>query len=363
MAHAGSDASLESAAAGVAGTSLASGGNAMAGQAGLTGQSGAAVGQAGSLGQSGSLACGAGQPPEELAPPSDPEPIGADSGAVTVLNDGDVDQAATDVNRISAGAGMTSGEQNGASVWKASQPGAWLEYSVHAESAGTYAINVVYFALQPGGAADVLVDDAKAGSVTFAPSAEVGGYGGIANGFCRGLGTTASLRSGLSRIRIAFKPGSAAVEVLGLQLNFAGLLLSDAGKLQRLSASSKTRLDPAAASDFYRMNYRESSSSWPAQRSFCLVEYLVEAEAGTYALSMKYAGASQGGCSGVRYLVNGRSQAELALDTGAGVTAPQRLELPCGVSRLSIRNANYLAGGEFCGYGADYGEVELTPVP
>jgi hypothetical protein len=47
------------------------------------------------------------------------------------------------------------------------------------------------------------------------------------------------------------------------------------------------------------------------------------------------------------------------LDQAATVTSPVMLDLPCGISRISIRDPNYV-DGEFCSFGAMFGVVELT---
>jgi len=309
------------------------------------------------------IVCGKVVPPAGQDPPVHPDAIATDSGAVTTLNDGDVDLAATNVTLISAGAGMSQGAQGASTVWKWKQAGAFLEYSLKAVTAGTYAVNVVYFAAQEGGAADVLLGGTSVGKVTFETTAKVGGYGGIPNGLSRGLGTAVNLVVGLNKIRIAFTPRSTPVDVLGLQVNFSGHALPNAAKVQHLSTSATTALQTDAPSDSYRIHYTPNAGSWNCQRSFCLVEYLVETEsAGAYVLTMKYAGASTE-CSGVRFLVDGQPAAELQLPPGSGVSAAKTIQLPCGVSRLSVRNANYLMNGDYCAYGAEYGEVDLKPAP
>jgi len=309
------------------------------------------------------IVCGKVVPPAEQDPPVHPDVIATDSGAVTTLNDGDVDLAATNVTLISAGAGMSQGAQGASTVWKWKQAGAFLEYSLNAVTAGTYAVNVVYFAAQEGGAADVLLGGASVGKVTFGTTAKVGGYGGIPNGLSRGLGTAMNLVAGVNKIRIAFSARSTPVDVLGLQVNFSGHALPNAAKIQHLSTSATTALQTDAPSDSYRIHYTPNARAWNCQRSFCLVEYLVETEAAvTYALTMKYAGASTE-CSGVRFLVDGQPAAELQLAPGSGVSGAKTIQLPCGVSRLSVRNANYLMNGDYCAYVAEYCEVDLKPVP
>jgi hypothetical protein len=56
------------------------------------------------------------------------------------------------------------------------------------------------------------------------------------------------------------------------------------------------------------------------------------------------------------------SLAVFRLDQAATVTSPVEMDLPCGVSRISVRNPNYVEG-EFCSYGAMFGVVELARVP
>jgi hypothetical protein len=306
-------------------------------------------------------ACGASAGPIEPEPAAAPDPIAADANAITAINDGDVDQAATNVIAISAGAGMSQGMQGTSTVWKLEQPGAFLEYTLKVVTAGTYTINTVYFAAEDGGIADVLLNGAKVAQVAFGTTAKVGGYGGIPNGLSRGPGTAMSLASGTNKVRIAFTARSAAVDVLGLQVNYSGRALPSAAKIQPLAA--QTLLQSDAPSDFYRIHYDPSVASWNCQRTFCLVEYFVETEkAGSYSVTMKYAGASTE-CSGVRFLVDGQPQIDFQLPPGAGTSPSKAIQLPCGVSRLSIRNANYLTGGAYCGYGAQYGEVELKLLP
>jgi hypothetical protein len=364
VSQAGTGASV---AAGTGGDDVGGGGGSAGagsgGQIGTFAPDGSIAGFAGGPSEAGAaIVCGKAAP-AEVDPPVHPDAIAADSGAVTTLNDGDVDQAATNVTQISAGAGMSQGTQGPSTVWKWKQAGAFLEYSLKAVTAGTYTVNVVYFAAQEGGAADVLLNGASVGKVTFGTTVKVGGYGGIPNGLSRGLGTAASLVAGTNKVRIAFTPRSTAVDVLGLQVNYSGRALPDAAKIQRLSPSAQTALRPDAPSDFYRIHYTPSTEAWNCQRSYCLVEYLVEAEmAGAYALTMKYAGASTQ-CSGLQLLVDGQPQTDFQLPPGSGVTPPKTIHLPCGVSRLTVRNANYLTGGEYCAYGAEYGEVDLKPVP
>jgi hypothetical protein len=309
------------------------------------------------------IVCGKATTPVEQDPPVHPDAIVADSGALTTLNDGDVDQAATNVTLISAGAGISQGTQGQSTVWKWKQAGAYLEYSLKAITAGTYSVNVVYFSAQEGGTADVLLNGTSIGQVTFGTTAKVGGYGGIPNGLSRGPGSAASFAAGTNKVRIAFTPRSTPVDVLGLQVNFSGRTLPDAAKAQRLSSTAETALKPDAPSDFYRIHYTPSAASWNCQRTFCLVEYVVEtAKAGAYAFSMKYAGASTQ-CSGLQVVVDGQPQTDFQLPPGSGVSPTKTIQLPCGVSRLTVRNANYLTGDKYCGYGAEYGEVDLMPVP
>jgi hypothetical protein len=323
---------------------------------------GSAFGDSGGSAEAGTVsACGVSAGPTEPEPAVHPDPVTADTNAVTAINDGDVDQAATNVTAISAGAGMSPGMQGTSAVWKLEQPGAFLEYSLKVVTAGTYTVNAVYFAAADGGVGDVLLNGAKVGEVTFGTTAKLGGYGGIPNGLSRGPGTAMSLVSGINKVRLAFTARSAPVDVLGLQVNYSGRALPNAAKIQPLAA--QTILQSDAPSDFYRIHYDPNVASWNCQRTFCLVEYLVETQkAGRYSVTMKYAGASNE-CSGVRFLVDGQPQADFQLPPGAGTSPSETIQLPCGVSRLSIRNANYLTGGAYCGYGAQYGQVELKLLP
>ena len=279
---------------------------------------------------------------------------------MTTINDGDVDQAATNVSAVSQGAGMSQGTQGSSAVWKWKQAGAFLEYTLKAVTAGTYTVNFVYFAAQEGGSADVLLNGTNVGKVTFGTTAKVGGYGGIPNGLSRGPGTAMSLVAGTNKVRIAFTSRSAPIDVFGLQVNF-------------LVKRCLTRPDPTLV----------DANSLAGRRAFRLLSNPLHPQLSIVELSEVilprgvFRRDREGRKLRAHHEVRGRGHRVLgrafprqrraaggaSLPPGAGVTGAKTIQLPCGVSRLSIRNANYLTGGAYCAYGAQYGQVELKPLP
>lgn len=315
--------------------------------------------------------CGQANAPLGQDPAVKPDPISVNGSVpVKTLNAGDWDQSITQITAFSAGAGMVRGTELPANTntggwdsrtpWKWKQPGAFLEYAVNAAGAGTYSINVIYAAAADGGRADILLNGARAGRVTFRNSKTAGGYGGIPAGLSRSQGTVTTFPAGPNKIRVAFTADSTPVDVLGIQVNASGHVLQDGGKVQPLKPAAPTTLQIDAPSDFYRGNYSPSRHAWPS-RSFFLVEYLVQAEkAGAYELTMDYRAPPE--CAGAEFLVDGQVQGAVKFIPGSGVTRPKMIRLPCGASRVTVRNPNYL-NGVYCGFGGDFGRVHLKPLP
>jgi hypothetical protein len=298
--------------------------------------------------------------PEPMLPPA---PVAMDSAAQTTLKSGNFDDAATNVLTPSSAAGVKQTTRNGAALWQSTEPGAWLEYTVDAVESGSYSFVVMYYSAEPGGIATISVDDVKIGVSRFASKEVAGEYGGVPNCCARGHGVIANLGVGAHRVRVSVSPRSTPLEIYGLQINFAGQRLANAGKLHALPATSEpTSLPPDGVTDFYRMNYDAAKQAWPCQKSFCRVEYLVSPAApGRYELSLHYEKIDQQ-CMGVGISLEDESTAVFRLAQAANVTTPVVLDLPCGVSRISIRDPNYVEG-EFCSFGALFGAVELTRAP
>lgn len=327
------------------------------GGSGGTSSSGGTSGLGGMSGSAGTVPAACGKLPEPaLGPPLpvNPSPIVVKSTTVTPVIADSPAFSRTKVHEISAGAGMVSAVERTAGsakdqVWVWKEPGAFLEYTVRVDKAATYAISVYARAEKAGGVAEVFVNGAKRGALGFPVSSD----------FPRGHSVMADLAVGVSKIRVAFTASSAPVDVWRIHLNFGGAMLPNAGKVHCLSTSAPVALAPDSPSDFFRTAYDPKQRDWPCLKSFCGLEYLVEApKDGRYEITMKY---SAGGCTGVEFVVAGKSWAVVKFDPGARVTPPKTIELPSGISRLELRNPNYI-NGEFCG-GGSYGEVTLKPLP
>ncbi len=365
-------------AAGAAGSGLPGAGSSAAGGSGDAGSLGGAASggapsggvgstagaaQAGAAAVAGSTACSAQAMPE-------PEPAGAptptlggiDAGAKTSLKSGNYDDAATNVLAVSSAAGVKSSTRNGAALWQTTESGAWLEYMVEAATPGSYAIVVMYYAAEAGGIVTTSVDGANVGVSRFTSRELAGEYGGVPNCCARGHGVLTTLGVGVHHVRVSVSPRSKPLEIYGLQINFAGQQLAHGGQVHAVSATAAvTTLPVDGVSDFYRMNYDAANQAWPCQKSFCRVEYLVSPDApGRYRVALHYQKIDNQ-CMGLGLQLEDESKAVFRLEQDASVTAPVELELPCGVSRISLRDPNYVEG-EFCSFGALFGSVELTPV-
>lgn len=306
--------------------------------------------------------CGAAAMPEpqpELPPP----PVQMEAAPTTTLKSGNFDDAATNVLTPARAAGVKATTRNGSALWQSAEPGAWLEYSVEALEPGSYSFVIMYYSAEPGGIATISVDDVEIGVARFATKEVAGEYGGVPNCCARGHGLMANLTAGAHRVRVSVSPRSTPLEIYGLQINYAGQQLANGGKVHALPATSEpTSLPADGVTDFYRMNYDAAKQAWPCQKSFCRVEYLVSpAEPGRYQLSLRYEKIDQQ-CMGVGIALEDESKAIFRLEQAGNLTAPVSLDLPCGVSRISIRDPNYV-DGEFCSFGALFGAVELTRAP
>ena len=310
----------------------------------------------------GSALCGEPIAPEP-EPATPPDAIALDAAAKTTLNAGNFDDAATNVLAPSTGAGFEQGTRSGAALWQWAQSGAWLQYSVEVAKAGSYSVVVMYYSAEPDGVATISVDGTAVGVVRFGARDAVGEYGGVPGCCSRGHGVMASLSAGSHEVRVMVSPRSVPLDVYGLQLNFAGQELASGGKVHVLpGATPKTALPADGVTDFYRMNFNAEQQAWPCEKSFCRVEYLVQPEqAGRYAVSMGYT-KHDSQCMGLGLQLEDESLAVFRLDQAATVSPPVEMDLPCGTSRISIRNPNYVEG-EFCSYGAMFGVVELTRAP
>lgn len=346
-----------------AGGTGAAGAGASAIMPALTAGTGGALGGAGGAASAGKAqSCGEpGVPAPE--PESAPSALSLDAGAKTTLKAGNFDDAGTNVLAPSAGAGFVAATRSGAELWRWAEAGAWLEYSVEVTAEGSYSVVVMYYAEVAGGVATITVDDSRAGVVRFGARDEVGEYGGVPNCCARGHGVHVVLTPGKHRLRVTVSPRSVPVDVYGLQLNYAGQVLDGGGQVHLLPASQEvTTMPGSGAADFYRMNFDAERQAWPCEKSFCRVEYDVQPEqAGRYALSLQYAKLNEQ-CMGVGFQLEDAPLAAFRLDEAATVTAPVELELPCGVTRISVRNPNYV-DGEFCSYGAMFGALQLSRLP
>ncbi len=315
-------------------------------------------------GVAGSTVCGAAAMPEpEPAVSATPTAsAGVDAGAKTSLKSGNYDDSATNVLAVSSAAGVKPSQRNATALWQTTEPGAWLEYTVEAAKPGSYGVVVMYYAAQPGGIVTTSVDGVNVGVSRFTSRESAGEYGGVPNCCARGHGVLATLGVGVHHVRIAVSPRSTPLEIYGLQLNFAGQELTHGGQVHAVSATAAvTTLPVDGVSDFYRMNYDAVKQAWPCQKSFCRVEYLVAPDApGRYAVSLHYEKIDNQ-CMGLGLQLEDDSKAVFRLEQNASVTAAVSLDLPCGVSRISIRDPNYV-DGEFCSFGALFGSVELTPI-
>jgi hypothetical protein len=300
----------------------------------------------------------------DATPTPDTAPIHADPAAVTSIASTTGSGVYVLVTAASAGAGMVEGTHGDTKVWKYDQAGAYLEYTVSTATAGAYGLAIVYWAMQAGGSAAVLIDGAMAGTVTFGSTVGASRQGGGGIPSCCGRATTvlARLRAGTSKVRIAFTPGTTPVDLVGIQVDSAKAPLPDFGKVHQLSASAATPLQPDAVSDFFRLQYTDGA--WQCVWSFCFIEYQVSTErAGAYEVALRYAaamGAGRPGCA--EFLVDYKLQGAVKLDSTTTISAaPVTVMLPAGVSRLRIRNGDYFQG-TFC-WGARFVDAVVKPVP
>ncbi len=370
--------SMAAAAAGVSGASVAGSGalpsggvgGSLAGAAGAAGTPSAPAGAGGasgapaggSSGSSGVTLCGEPSAPEP-EPSVAPDAVAVDASAKTTLKSGNFDEAGTNVLAPSAAAGFAQGSRNNTALWQWAESGAFLEYTVEATKAGSYSVVVMYYSAEPDAIATISVDGAAVGVVRFGQRDLVGEYGGIPGCCSRGHGVMTNLAAGTHQLRVSVSPRSVPLDVYGLQVNFAGQELANGGKLHVLPESTSLMALPSdGVADFYRMNYDAAKQGWPCEKSFCRVEYLVQPEqAGRYEVSLHYVKTNQQ-CMGVGFQLEDASVAVFKLEQAAEVTAPVVMDLPCGVSRISIRDPNYV-DGEFCSFGATFGSVDLKRVP